>query len=577
MNDIQVDMYPVGLGSAMLLQFTDKYGKRVRILADGGVGRGKDPKRVRDALLGEFLLEGGQQVRLDLVVGTHYDEDHLSGLVPIIEDERFQIGEIWLPPIINDIGDMHKEPIQIENSVMLAHQFNDEKLGSERLSRYLQAKTEIIAEVVGFLERNEATETGKSQLFAELRTLSERLKNTILESPIPEVWQRPISEFRDIEQCAGRCFHLMLSAGHTILGNAYADKRENYIFEEEIEVGHADQYWEYPPWNWDESDIMDRKGKYIISKLKFAPFNGVDAIRAFLCAAERPAWKRHSGGALHVTSALLEILKGQARDAINAKTLSDVVGALRARNKISKTRVELHCHVISAGKPLRLGWDMIGRRFVASDEVCKDNPSLKVMAPSDGLIQKHYTRLPVGRLGLMAALFEYDLKWVTPSNQLSYVVRAEYKGQGILVSGDTGMVDFVRRSRRPRKYEEALLKELMPLHVVQVAHHGGRNWYFYEVLMKAGYSGSQERSYLLLSHAVNDHHRPSGVFAEFMLDLRKGTCNATVLFTSRPKSDRVCAFGSMVERPVGPSRDEGPIRVSFKQGRWSVDQHWVRV
>ena len=577
MNDIQVDMYPVGLGSAMLLQFTDNCGARVRILADAGVGRGKDPKIVRDALLGQFLLNGDEHVRLDLVVGTHYDEDHLSGLVPIFEDERFQIGEVWLPPIVNDTGDMHREPMKIESTVMLAHQFNDETTGPQELSRYLQTKMDIIAELVGSLEKNEIIESDENPIFAELKLLLERLRRTFIESPIPEDWESPISEFRNIEQCAARCLYGILNASDTIMDNAPTDRPNSDSSEEEFEIGHADQSWEYPPWNWDESDIVDRNGAYIRDKMKFGAFNGVNAIKAFLRAVEQPAWKRRSDGALHIASALLEIVKGQARDAINAKTLSDVVGALRARNHNSKNKVEFHCRVIPTGKPLRLRWDTSGRRFVTSDDACSDNPILTVMAPSNRLIQKHYNRLPVGRLGLMAALFEYDLKWVTPSNQLSYVVRAEYKGQGVLISGDTGMVDFVRKSRKTREYEQALLKELMPLHVVQVAHHGGRNWYFYEILMKADYGKSQKRSYLLLSHSVNDRHRPSAVFAKFMQDLGNEPCDASVLFTSRPKTYRVSAFKSMVEKPVGPRCDEGPIRISFNGGTWSVERHSVQV
>lgn len=64
---IQVDMFEVLLGAAMLLQFQLQGGKVVRVIVDAGV----TPKHVA------------------LMVGTHYDEDHLTGLVPIVEDPSY--------------------------------------------------------------------------------------------------------------------------------------------------------------------------------------------------------------------------------------------------------------------------------------------------------------------------------------------------------------------------------------------------------------------------------------------------------------------------------------------------------
>ncbi len=91
MKTIQVDMFAVGLGSSVLTQFALKNGGNVTVLADGGMGKGYAADTVKTKLseaLGSFA---GERLRIDLVVGTHYDEDHLKGLVPIIQDESIDI------------------------------------------------------------------------------------------------------------------------------------------------------------------------------------------------------------------------------------------------------------------------------------------------------------------------------------------------------------------------------------------------------------------------------------------------------------------------------------------------------
>ena len=96
---IQVDMFEVKLGAALLLQFIDGAGI-VRVLADGGV-TGYPKEHVRDKLLA--LLGATSPIVIDLMVGTHYDADHLDGLVPIINDHRFSIREASrLPPVFDD-------------------------------------------------------------------------------------------------------------------------------------------------------------------------------------------------------------------------------------------------------------------------------------------------------------------------------------------------------------------------------------------------------------------------------------------------------------------------------------------
>ena len=76
MPSIQVDMFEVQLGAAILLQF--KVGDDVvRILADAGIKTSRYPK---DHVLKKLLpiLSKGNARRIDLIIGTHYDEDHLN-------------------------------------------------------------------------------------------------------------------------------------------------------------------------------------------------------------------------------------------------------------------------------------------------------------------------------------------------------------------------------------------------------------------------------------------------------------------------------------------------------------------
>jgi hypothetical protein len=141
MRRIQVDMFEVQLGAGILLQFRD--GERViRILADAGVhASGYRPDHVHKKLPFAFAAFGGEGRRLDLMIGTHYDADHLKGLVPIIEDEGISITEAWMPPVANDTQP-HALEDQPDDERFLAHQFAAED-GLLKLEAYLNRKRDI--------------------------------------------------------------------------------------------------------------------------------------------------------------------------------------------------------------------------------------------------------------------------------------------------------------------------------------------------------------------------------------------------------------------------------------------------
>ena len=123
MSNIQIDMFEVQLGAAILLQFMIEDGP-VRVLADAEIkASGYKPERVRDRLLP--ILDASGSRRIDLVIGTHYDEDHLNGLVPVINDQSITIGEAWMPPIANDT-ERHALDAMLSDGDLLPHQFYGE-------------------------------------------------------------------------------------------------------------------------------------------------------------------------------------------------------------------------------------------------------------------------------------------------------------------------------------------------------------------------------------------------------------------------------------------------------------------
>lgn len=144
MKTIQVDMFAVGLGAAVLTQFLLEDGAKVTILSDGGMETGKPPDTVLRRLpqaLDDFLPNGPR--RIDLIVGTHYDGDHLKGLLPILEDASIEIGDVWLPPVKNDSEEILEA---VEAGAFLARQFFDDE-GRNVLLAYLFEKARELEEL----------------------------------------------------------------------------------------------------------------------------------------------------------------------------------------------------------------------------------------------------------------------------------------------------------------------------------------------------------------------------------------------------------------------------------------------
>ena len=78
---------PVNVGDSFLLDYQNKY-----ILVDGGMNK----KHIIDLLKKEKIPKNN----LDVLICTHYDADHINGILGILESNKYTFKELWLPEIL---------------------------------------------------------------------------------------------------------------------------------------------------------------------------------------------------------------------------------------------------------------------------------------------------------------------------------------------------------------------------------------------------------------------------------------------------------------------------------------------
>ena len=521
MSDIQVDMFEVQLGAAILLQFKTDRGL-VRILADAGIkASGYDPAQVHKRLLP--ILDASGDRRIDLILGTHYDEDHLNGLVPIINDGSIAIGEAWMPPVANDSAP-HALDATLSDADLLPHQFYGEN-GARILAAYLSVKRSDCETLLVLEERRQRVDE---------RSLS-TFRTTFLNQRLPlEDHERFFRAQLEELVPEGECYHgaSQETEGHPEVNAAIRNIRR--------------LDWSFGP-GWLKPGLPSS----LDDQLETAR-----AVRA-----QRP----EAGEAQRLS--LSNIRKSAAKDAINAKALHAVMQALNGR------RVPVRSEIIDDGMPRRYFWQDSARRFISGNQK-GDGPELKLLGPSRALVRKHWDRLPVEDAASVALSFLSEIKSITPSNQLSYIARIGFAEQGILITGDAGCVDF---KAQDGKYFVQLLEAMLPLHVVQIAHHGGNNAHFYRVLNAAGFPEQTDSSLLLLSHATKDRTRPSPEFRDFVLGTLKQGDDVRLLFTSKPTVGKVVDYKDAIHPVVGASHDVGDVQIVYESQRWRVKAHAVKV
>lgn len=82
---------PVNVGDSFLLRDEDKI-----ILVDGGMNK----QHILQLLSQEHIPNN----HIDLLVCTHYDADHINGIIGILQSNKFTFKELWLPEILGSIG-----------------------------------------------------------------------------------------------------------------------------------------------------------------------------------------------------------------------------------------------------------------------------------------------------------------------------------------------------------------------------------------------------------------------------------------------------------------------------------------
>lgn len=523
-HSIQLDMFEVQLGAGLLLQFRTPRGT-VRVLADAGVDSSYPPDHVHKKLSDRIPPGSDGLCRIDLVIGTHYDADHLKGMVDIIKDGSIEIGEAWLPPVANDTEYQEAPAGELEPHSLAAQLAGSN--GRQVLGKYLLAKANSVE-----LRARDTHEVARFESIGmEPRVFS---------------WAR---------RSVGPSFQMQYQEAVAEPGELSSTKEEDEIIVEAI------------TWFAQRLAGMDEhQGSSHADDPTGVP-------EAFELADQPVLLRRGDGAALDpakLNEAVQHIRKSEVKDAINAAWLARIVGALKSRS------IPIQCINIEDGEPERFVWSVDDQRFVKEFGADLESPlTLHLLGPSKGLVRKHWERLPIGAYAQQTARRNIPIRGITPSNQLSYIATFEFQEQRILVCGDAGCVDF-KPTANGDEYYEALVAGLKDLNVVQVAHHAGNNAHYYRVLEAAGITDQERSVFFLLSHAVNDKHRPSEVFADFMRGLgdRSGD---RLLFTSQPRSEKVGTFLSKINDVTGTPSDRGDVILVFDRSGWSVSQHLVQV
>lgn len=519
---IQVDMFEVGLGAALLLQFRLSNGQVVRVLADAGIVGGATDRVMKR--LPEALDSFDKSRRIDLIIGTHYDADHLKGLPDIIRNVDFDFGEAWLPPVMKEDG-----------ALAFADNFLVEAMMEGSVAEVLHEHLKPAAVRNKLLLEAEETAI-KSRHVADFRTFL-RTKDTDFKARRSELLKENLAN--DMETMLSQ-FENQLEDSRTVV---------------DATNQHVDAVYGSP----------DRNSIQKISLLR-------KSLTESLTGTGELVVEGFNFDRMHLINASAQLRKADASQAITAIHLGKVIEALKKRKVKGKS---LH---INDGAPMDLAWDPAKKQFKKGSTAA--GLHARILAPSKWLIEDLKEKIPIGTFKMLREEVSADepipLKSVTPSNRLSYVVRFEHEGQGVLVTGDAGCSDFGPKGNPP--YYTDLLKGLMPLHVVQVAHHGGQNHHFYRVLQAAGTKMQKHLSHWLLSHAVNDPSRPSAPFRAFVNNMTIGNAPMSLLFTSRPQLQFVQDFTNLFHPAVGPDKgkEAGDVRLLYDSSGWRVVKHAVR-
>lgn len=523
---IDVTMYDVGLGSALLLTFAGDRGP-VHVLADGGdarAGPGVEDK------LHRWLSPPSGRAKINLVIGTHYDADHLDGITSILKAGRIDIGQLWLPPVADDESGAEFGRLAGEES-LLANRFRGAN-GDQAFFRYIGAKERrraTLRTVDAALERLSRNAEGPDDRPDEASDIAQEN---------PGSADRPVDAWRS-------CFEKEVEHAYLIVGRRGCEH-----------VPNADVVREGTRFGYDLARLAE-----MVERGQISP--GSD-VRGWI--GSRYDWPAGAAGATQAARAELAHMRiANAKDGINASALKRLVDALP-----DPCGILVECHRCADHVPRTFAWN--GRLFApgGSGEVIAT-----VLSPTDRLIADRRDRIPTGVVSFRAKRWD-RLEDLSDSNQLSYVVRFDAGGQGLLVTGDSGFDGFAVGSDRVATYEAALTDKLKGLSVIQAPHHGGISRHFYRAIENAGFAAETHMAYLLLSHEADSVHRPSMALADY-LSVLPVERPLELLFTNEAKPERVRGYRGRFAPDVDlGGGEDGDVHLRFDGTEWTIVRHKIR-
>lgn len=538
---IQVDMFEVHLGAALLLQFILPEGDVVRVLADAGAGGSYSDRHVFEKLFNSDgsltdVWIGDSNPRIDLIVGTHYDADHLKGLPALIEHTGLAIGEVWLPPVQDDSHGVDVASVEASERSLASLLLRDED--SAVLNAYLQRRLGLLKSLA---------EWRHAVRMVDAQDRHERM-NVHAEINRPAEWEDFFqAEYKAASEALGED-----PEDHACDVAPHGDERLTLRVRQMREAAAVEPRW-FGPYRDDDLFLREYKGYRAPNSSHMVAVDG---------------------------RALAVIRKSAAREAITATSLAKVVKAIRQRNADGATII-VRSETISAGVPKYFRWR--SGQFQEARAGLPSELGFHLMGPSSELVAQLHDKLPIGAYLLAYRADNLRSEAVTPSNRLSYVMRFDCDEQKVLITGDAGFSDFA--PPRTSHFHPPLLALLEQLDVLQIAHHGGHSHRFYQALRAAKLHERQEWIFLMLSHAPNDKHRPQPQFSSFASLFRGGGGDeVSVLFTSQPMRDKVNNIRDLIHPHVGPVAHVGDVRLSYPHSpdlkraktRWRVLSHAIQ-
>jgi hypothetical protein len=148
---------PVNVGDSFLLQVDEK-----TILVDGGESK----KGILPLLKNEKIRNN----HIDLLICTHYDADHINGILGILESKKYTFSEIWLPEVLGSLGYTLSKTI-------------------DKLMKYVRengVRVDVESNVEGLIYRQ--TDKKNKEVSSEINAKFEDIDTEILEMIAEEGW-----------------------------------------------------------------------------------------------------------------------------------------------------------------------------------------------------------------------------------------------------------------------------------------------------------------------------------------------------------------------------------------------------